>query len=242
MKIFPWEFDSFVRNSVLAVRIDHPIDTRKLLEEFLLVADAEKTIVHPDIYHNGGWHGIPLHSKSGGAVVQFSGGEGEYEWGESTKLAPYTRELCESIGSGLARVRYLTLNPGYKVFWHVDDNESFGQEYLRFHVPVITNPRAKMWIANKVFHVSDGLWTFDFGFPHRLRNDGSASRTHLVFDVKADTLAISKEQISLINDIARSNISEKKKCKEMYERLFLRFVMIKFYYLVLKAKIRKLRR
>src|SRR5947209_3316042 len=105
MKVFPWQFDSYIKQAILSLKIDLPINASVLKEEFLSVEQNSPSIVHPDIYHNGGWRGIPLHSKQGSGVAKFSGGPGEYVWDDCSKFAPYTKALCESVGSNLQRVR-----------------------------------------------------------------------------------------------------------------------------------------
>ena len=140
--MWPWQYKFLTKNSKIFVELDINCDIAKLEEEFYAVSKIHESIIHPDIYHNGGWSGILLHAQSGDINQKFSGSNGRYEWTQESLLAPYTKKLCSSFGGELKRVRYLTLFPGYKVHWHFDNHESFESEYIRFHIPIVTNPRA----------------------------------------------------------------------------------------------------
>jgi aspartyl/asparaginyl beta-hydroxylase (cupin superfamily) len=133
----------------------------------------------------------------------------------------------------------LTLSPGYKVHWHFDNHESFESEYIRFHVPIITNPRAIVRVASEVLHMKKGVvCTCDFGFPHSLRNDGDESRTHLVFDVKKKGLPA--EIAEMFDLYAVANKKAKDNCQFLYKNLFNKAFQIKFYCRVLRRKIKNI--
>ena len=239
IKYFLWEFDFFVKNAIFGIKSDLIFDKKKLLNEFLLIESKFSKELHPDIYHNGGWSAIPLRSKKGDVHIRFSGGQGKYLWSDISKFAPYTKKICASVGSNLLRVRYLTLEPGYKVFWHIDSEESFDSEFIRFHIPLVTNIKAFMWIANKRFNIPFGeLWCFDFGFPHRLANKGNFRRTHLVFDIKKNSINNLK-LLQKINLAASKNLYAKNKCAFYYQKTFNQFFIFKFYIRVIKNKVLK---
>ena len=80
--------------------------------------------------------------------------------------------------------------------------------------------------------------TCDFGFPHSLRNDGDEPRTHLVFDVEKKEL--STEMAEMFNLYATANSKAKRSCQFFYSNLFNKAFQMKFYYRVLRRKIKNL--
>lgn len=234
--MWPWEVNLIYKKSKLVVDFKLDVNLDLLIQEYKNLNSQKNQVLHPDIYHNGGWYGILLRAQSGELVKRFSGADGDYQWTTESDLTPYTKSICESIGKNLKRVRYLTLMPGYKVHWHYDNDESFSSNYIRCHIPLITNKGAVIWIGNQKIHMKLGqLIACDFGFPHKLMNFGKTPRTHLVFDVEKKEIS-SKFGIDF-NNLAHENQKSKEISQLLYDILFNKLFQIKFYYRVLKNKI-----
>jgi hypothetical protein len=57
------------------------------------------------------------------------------------------------------------------------------QHILRFHLPIFTNPGARMFLDDEWFRYEDGtLYFFNHGCVHAVANDSSEPRYHLVLD------------------------------------------------------------
>lgn len=235
--MWPWQINLIYKKTKLLLSFDMDINIDLLVKEYEDLKKQTNQALHPDIYHNGGWYGILLHAQDGDINKKFSGSDGQYYWTEESNLTPYTKSLCESIGQGLKRVRYLTLMPGYKVHWHYDDDESFDSDYIRCHIPIVTNKMAIIWVGNQRIHMPSGkIMTCDFGFPHKLINLGEYPRTHLVFDVKKSE--ISKKFKIDFEAFSISNRQAKKISQALYNIFFNRLFQLKFYYRVAKNKIK----
>jgi hypothetical protein len=75
-----------------------------------------------------------------------------------------------------------TVHPGDFVPPHTDDIQPGW--VTRIHVPIVTNKGATMMVDGKHYHLKVGqAYLFDVSKPHGIRNDGKASRVHLMFDV-----------------------------------------------------------
>ena len=57
----------------------------------------------------------------------------------------------------------------------------------RFHLPIFTNPRARLFLDDESFHYDEGtLYFFNHGCVHAAANDGDEPRYHLVLDTYLD--------------------------------------------------------
>lgn len=75
-----------------------------------------------------------------------------------------------------------TVHSGDYVPPHTDDTHDGW--VTRIHVPIVTNKDAAMIIDGEEYHFLVGkAYTFDIRKPHAIRNNGKASRIHLMFDV-----------------------------------------------------------
>jgi quercetin dioxygenase-like cupin family protein len=78
----------------------------------------------------------------------------------------------------LVRGRLLQMDPGGALPSHSDEANGW-----RLHIPVVTNPSARLTIDEQSYHLAaegDGFF-IHVGSPHSVENEGTESRTHLVF-------------------------------------------------------------
>jgi hypothetical protein len=103
------------------------------------------------------------------------------DMGERTKPV-IDKVLKEFPGCRAINPNITTVHPGDYVPPHTD---STCQGWVtRVHVPIVTNAGAVMLVAGKEYHLEAGhAYLFDISKPHAIRNDGKASRIHLMFDV-----------------------------------------------------------
>ena len=140
-------------------------------------------------YHDGGWSGVALRSRSGSA-------EQLYPDLHSTECATDTDVLarCPSIAAALGAfrcelraVRLLRLAPGATIREHRDYRIGFEEGLLRLHVPLLTSPLVEFYLDGERISMTPGeCWYLDFSLPHRVFNGGSSERVHLVLDCEAN--------------------------------------------------------
>ena len=107
------------------------------------------------------------------------GGRGPLVLGEIEKI-------FDLFSSRITRARFNYLAAGHEIKPHIDYDPSF---ITRYHIPVITNPGARMFIdrqgkIHEVYLPADGrIFFFNAGFRHWVKNTSDQDRLHLIVDV-----------------------------------------------------------
>jgi hypothetical protein len=95
---------------------------------------------------------------------------------------PYLMQVMHSLGAVWGRSRLMRLAGQAEVTSHVDINY-YWREHVRLHVPIVTQPTVMFHCDDAVINMKAGeCWTFDTWRMHRVHNDDSRSRIHLVAD------------------------------------------------------------
>lgn len=95
---------------------------------------------------------------------------------------PYLMQTIESLGAVIGRTRLMRLAGQAEVTRHVDQGY-YWTDRVRVHVPVLTQPTVRFECGGHVIHMAAGeCWIFDTWREHRVENDATQSRIHLVVD------------------------------------------------------------
>lgn len=95
---------------------------------------------------------------------------------------PYLMQVLESLGATWGRARLMRLNGQAEVRAHVDINY-YWRERMRVHVPIVTTPSVRFQCGEGEVNMAAGeCWIFDTWRRHRVLNQGSDTRIHLVAD------------------------------------------------------------
>lgn len=95
-------------------------------------------------------------------------------------------KVLNKFSSKITRVRLAWLKDHAEIKPHVDYDPSY---ITRFHIPLITNPDAKMYIlrgddvAEMHLPAENKVYFFNSGLKHWVKNDGDQGRLHLIVDV-----------------------------------------------------------
>lgn len=82
-------------------------------------------------------------------------------------------------------VNYYNLAAGAVQHEHRDQAGNLLLGISRVHVPLVTNPGAKLLVERKPYHMDAGeVWSLDTSGRHAAHNSGSSDRVHLVVDVR----------------------------------------------------------
>jgi hypothetical protein len=99
-----------------------------------------------------------------------------------TKERPYLWQTLASVGAVVGRTRLMRLSGHAEVSEHSDVNY-YWRDRMRVHVPIITQPVVKFYCGDAVAHMAAGeCWIFDTWSLHRVVNDQTHARIHLVMD------------------------------------------------------------
>lgn len=95
---------------------------------------------------------------------------------------PYLMEVLGALGAVWGRTRLMRLSGRAEVSEHADVNY-YWRERMRVHVPIITQPTVSFHCGPEVVHMAAGeCWVFDTWSLHRVINDQTHARVHLVAD------------------------------------------------------------
>jgi hypothetical protein len=164
-----------------------PLDMDKLIKDVKAAEKKHNFLKKASI----GWESIPLRSVGGqeGTVGNLGGGVNnsanvnDYKYTQVIDACPYIREIIESFGASLLKVRIMKLIKGKKIGTHVD---AFGDDnIIRFHIPIITHPDVRCIVGdNDDHHLKAGfLYWINVRKLHHVNNKSPIDRIHLVFDI-----------------------------------------------------------
>ena len=98
------------------------------------------------------------------------------------------RAITRVIDSFPSRVVYATLKslgPGGWIHEHRDFKGSVPLGLVRLHVPIATHPDVEFYVNGIRMYLGPGeVWNVDTSYPHRVANNSTVSRVHLVVDVE----------------------------------------------------------
>lgn len=95
---------------------------------------------------------------------------------------PYLKDVLGAIGAVWGRTRLMRLAGQAEVNEHADVNY-YWRERMRVHVPIVTQPTVSFHCGPEMVHMAAGeCWVFDTWALHRVINDQTHARIHLVAD------------------------------------------------------------
>src|SRR5262249_54779333 len=95
---------------------------------------------------------------------------------------PYLTAVLGSLGATLGRTRLMRLSGMAEVSQHVDVNY-YWRDRMRVHVPIVTQPTVRFECGDQAVNMAAGeCWVFDTWSMHRVINDATRARVHLVVD------------------------------------------------------------
>ena len=95
---------------------------------------------------------------------------------------PYLLQTIASVGAVAGRTRLMRLAGQAEVTPHVDQGY-YWTDRVRVHVPILTQPTVRFECDGQTIHMAAGeCWIFDTWREHKVENDATRSRIHLVVD------------------------------------------------------------
>ncbi len=163
------------------IRLPYTFDADQLAQELHSLTDREW------LPHASGMSGnaaLPLVSRGAGANDAF---DGPMQMTQHLTDSLYIRQCMHHIGEVYGRSRLMALDPGAEVSRHVDFNYHWLSR-VRIHIPIVTNPDVTFFCGEEHIHMEAGTcWIFDSWRHHRVVNNGSDRRTHLVLDTSGSS-------------------------------------------------------
>jgi hypothetical protein len=178
---YSWQIAARAFDVPLTCRLRLSLDPERLARDVEAVQRSHALQKNHALYHDGGWQAVGLVTATGEAEA-IGNATGDFQKTEAFDRAPYIAEFVDGLACQKQRVRLMELAPGANVYWHRDHELDSG--VVRVHVPVVTNPSIEMQICHQDCRWKPGeMWFGDFAFAHRLRNNGTTTRIHMVMDL-----------------------------------------------------------
>lgn len=171
-----------------AVRLDVGVDLSGLQAEVRLLRESDWAPHFNTREYEGDWSGAALRSVGGDPLRLHPDLAHHQPYADTSLLTncPSVRRLLQELGCPTTAVRFLRLGAGARIREHRDDIGWESGE-VRLHVPVVTSDAVRFVVDGQVVPMAAGeCWYTDVTRPHRVDNDGTGSRIHLVVDCVLD--------------------------------------------------------
>lgn len=136
----------------------------------------------------GNWKSIALYALNGKHDYIFVNPDQASENVLPTVLlkdCDYLKEVIEHIQAPYIAVRLLKLESGAYIKPHRDHESGYENNFMRLHIPIITNPSVKFMLDKEKLEMLPGeCWYTNVNFVHEVKNEGAEDRIHLVIDAK----------------------------------------------------------
>jgi len=189
-----------------------PFDFKAVQAELKLAHDEWQP--HINSYHyTGSWTVLSLRSPGGSHKNIVPDLIGETEFLDTMYMSHFisVKRLMATLHCPVMAVRFLNLQAGAVIKQHTDADLAFEKGEARLHFPVITNPDVEFYCEKDRILLSEGeCWYLNANLPHRVTNNGSTDRVHLVVDCKVNdwlkSVIASSTQIAYKKEEADPNL------------------------------------
>jgi quercetin dioxygenase-like cupin family protein len=99
------------------------------------------------------------------------------------KRCAHVPEVLNTFNCELETVRFLRLGAGARIREHRDHKLAIEDGVARVHIPVVTNPKVEFFLDDTRLEMLSGeAWYLNFNLKHRVENNSTDDRVHLVID------------------------------------------------------------
>jgi aspartyl/asparaginyl beta-hydroxylase len=137
-------------------------------------------------HYSGEWGALPLRSVNGSLtnIVPAIDKEDAFRDTALMRQCPYIQTILKQFDCEQKAVRLLKLSAGAVIKEHNDKGLCYEQGEARIHIPVTTNDQVEFYLDNERILMKPGqCWYLNFDLPHRIANNGTTDRIHLVIDL-----------------------------------------------------------
>lgn len=166
------------------LRLNVPVDLAGLRAEVAALG-ADEWALHFNTHdYRGDWSGAALRSVGGDPLRLYPDLAHHQPYEDTPLLArcPAVRAVLVSLGCPTTAVRFLRLGAEARILEHRDDL-GWDEGEARLHIPVLTSDAVRFVVDGAAVPMATGeCWYADLTRPHRVDNDGTGARVHLVVD------------------------------------------------------------
>jgi len=165
-------------------KLPFTFDADALKADVLLFKADEWTPHFNTQYYEGDWSGLALRSAANAHVALYPDPTATaFEDTDSLKRCAHVPEVLNTFKCELETVRFLRLGAGARILEHRDHKLALEEGVARVHIPVVTNPKVKFFLDGTCLEMLAGEpWYLNFNLKHRVENNSTDDRVHLVID------------------------------------------------------------
>ncbi len=170
---------------IKSLKLPFTFDPNRLKADLALIEPDDWVPHFNRSYYEGEWSGVALRSVGGVARQLYPDPTATTAYADTPILArcPYFQTVLATFEYPLAAVRLLKLRAGSSIREHRDYNLGYEDGELRIHVPIVTNPAVEFYLDGELLVMAEGeAWYLNFNLPHRVVNNSTTDRIHLVID------------------------------------------------------------
>jgi quercetin dioxygenase-like cupin family protein len=165
-----------------------PFDAKLIQKELLNVEGNWQPHFNTSFYE-GAWDVISLRSPGGDGKVIIPDLNGKVEYLDTLHMQhfPSVLKILSGLHCPIMAVRFLNLKAGAVIKEHSDKLLSFEKGEARLHFPVFTNPDVEFYIESGRVIMQEGqCWYINANLRHKVSNNGSTDRVHLLVDCRVN--------------------------------------------------------
>ena len=142
--------------------------------------------------YEGDWSVLPLRGVAGAThpVMMIYSDPSATEFADTPLLrqCPNIRAALDCFSCNLQAVRLMRLKPGSAIKEHADHDLNAEEGTARIHIPISTNNEVIFELNRRRVIMKPGsVWYLRLSDPHRVTNNGSSDRVHIVIDAVVNT-------------------------------------------------------
>ena len=170
------------------LRLPFSFDVRPIQADLSNFAESDWTPHFNTQYYEGDWSGIALRSAENAHVALYPDPTIEtYVDTEALGRCPSVIKILKKFECPTESVRFLRLGSGASILEHRDYRLGIEDGVARVHIPVKTSPDVEFYLDGERVEMREGdAWYLNFNLPHRVNNNGTDVRIHLVVDCIAN--------------------------------------------------------
>lgn len=165
-------------------KLPFQFDSAMLKADLAQILPSEWIPHYNQVDYQGGWSLVPLRSVQGSSINPYVTSLSNIC--QNTAIlarCPYFRAIIATFQCDKTSVRLMKLDPGSEIKEHTDSAISYQDQFIRLHIPVITNRKVEFFLNGEQIIMNVGeCWYLDVTQPHHVRNRSQTPRIHLVID------------------------------------------------------------
>lgn len=169
---------------IKSLKLDIRFDEGRLRDDVDRFASGAWTPHFNTRYYQGDWSGIALRTSENAHVPLYPDPTAEkFVDTDELKQCAYIQSVVGSFACKVEFVRFLRLSAGSQIIEHTDYDLGIEDGYVRLHIPITTDPAVEFYLDNERVDMQPGeVWYLNLNLPHRVKNNSTIDRVHLVVD------------------------------------------------------------